>query len=358
MALAKKFIPVELAPRRYTIACAAVIIPFPIVWLLKSALGGIHIGDNFTVWYSYLIMTLFLLYYLAAIKKVETYELGGIIVLEREALEVKRGYKFVPPGLCEMPTFPRDPQQHQFPGEPEEISKRSDDVETRTDLLKPIRATTADGGIAGDDVLSSRLTLEPTVTVLWQITRDRFFQFYLNIPGRTWTDKKFFLLKMLRDTAEKELRIQIAARTPSQVNSEQDQIAEAILNALADATEDWGISIIEVNVLGLEPDHETNKSLARVTAARADALATRVTADATKDRKMKEGEGDAYAREQILAAEGKGTRAAADAVAMEPSDYLDRTIAEKVFGDKAIIIGEEGMAKVMGVAASLFGKGK
>lgn len=357
MATAPKPVQVELKPGYYRRAWIGVLLLFPLVWLFKNVLGGIHFED-YTIWYADVAMTLLVLYYLASIRKVETYELGGIIVLEHEAVEVKRGYKFVPRVLCEMPTFTRHPQQNQFPGEPEEISGRSDDVEMRKYMLKPIRATSKDGGIQGDDVLGSRLTIEPTVTVLWQIRSDRFFEFYLMIPGHDWKEKKFFLLKMLRDTAEKQLRAEVAARTPSEINDQQLQIAVKITEALTEATGPWGINILEVNALGLGPDHETNKSLIRIVVARADGIATKITAEATRDKKMKEGEGDAYARELILAAEGKGVRAAADAVNMEPNEYLDRTIAEKVFGDKTVVIGEDGLAKVMGIAKGLFAKEK
>jgi regulator of protease activity HflC (stomatin/prohibitin superfamily) len=313
-------------------------------------------------------------------QEVSSDEIAGILILNRPALEVSAGWYFVPLGIAKMGRFPRSAQQNQFPAEPEEISKMPDDQELRTFMVKPIRIPTAGKNKADSvEIFDAQLTLEPTITVMWQIEQKGFFEFYINMPGKTWIEKYTFLVRILRDTAEKRLRIEIGKRTPAQIYSQQDQIDADILTALSLATSRWGICIDEVNVLGTEPDHATNIALGLIPAARARSQATGTDAEAAKNRIIVESEGqrqatinaadadahrtrvmgiaNADAEELQLAAIGKGTKTAADAAGVDASEWRAGDVASKLGEKGNLFLGDSGIATAVGIAKTILKKG-
>ncbi len=360
--MARRDQPVEiiLKPKYYVAAVAVSAIPLVIVLALAITWAGIHIG-SFTLPYWPFFLAAAIPYYWASCFFIQTEEFAGVTVLEVPALELDEGFIYAPLLLTELERFPRAIQQEQFPGEPEQINKLPDEEadRLRADMLRPIRITTGAATEAhADDVLNTRLTLEPTFTVQWQVQRIGFFEFYIHIPGRQWPQKYRNLLKFLRDTGEKALNVALSNRSAAEVMNEKQAIIDEVDTALQKATEDWGITVCEVNVLGLEPDHATNQALSSVAQAKASAIATEVTAGAQKKKLILESEGAAQARINALAAEGKGLREAADAIDMSGEDYRAGEIAPKILGDKTIILGEDGIAKAMSIGKAILGGAK
>lgn len=357
---------IELRPDYYYIAVAASFVPLLIAALFAAFGFGIHIG-TFTVPYWLLIVLGMLPYYLRSCFFVQTDEFAGITVLETAALERGQGFTFAPLWLTELHRFPRAIQQEQFPGEPEQISHMPDEEadRTRSALLEPIRITTGgpeQGDEFKDDILNERLTFEPTATVQWQVQLDQdhgdddqgFFEFYVNIPGKSWPEKYRNLLKLMRDTVENALNVIMSQHSAAWCIKNKQVLIDEVGVRLAEAVSRWGITICEVNILNITPSHAVNIALGRIPEAKANAQATGLTADAERNRLIKEGEGRAQARHLELAAEGTGLAEAAQALGMSGTDYRTTQVAEKL-GDKTIILGTDGFKEAFRIGTALLG---
>jgi len=332
---------ITLRPSYYWTAVAVSILPAIIALIFLLTGWGIHIGSSFVLPYWVLIVPACVLYYAASCFMIQTEEFGGVTVLETPSLELEHGFVYAPLWLTELARFPRNLIQHQFPGEPEEISKVSDEEadRMRKNFLRPIRITTAgeDDGDE-DDPLNSRLTLEPTFTVLWQVQKLGFFEFYTNIPGKSYAEKLRNLLQFMRDTGEKALNIEISSRNAAAVTKDKEAIANAVLSRLTDATASWGINICEVNVLGLEPDHDTNIALANITRSKANAKSTLIEADAYEKSTIKRATGDGQATVIREESAGKGLKAKAEASGINAETLLKTEAAVEIGKNNSKII--------------------
>lgn len=334
---------VKLYPGRYKFACVASAAPAAITAGLWASDAGVHMG-SYTLPYWIATAAASALYYAASFHTVKTKEFGGVTVIEKPALELGEGLVYAPYLLTNFSRFPRGLQQHQFPGEPEEISKLSDEEagRMREHLLKPIRIATAGEDTDGDpdDPLNARLILEPTFTVSWQVEKQGFFELYINIPGRTYEQMMTNVIRLLRDTGEKALNIEISRRSAAKVTSEKEEIAQAVLDRLAVATATWGIRICEVNVLGLEPDHATNDAINGIARAKANAKGTIITAEAGAKATVVSARAEAERMEILGRAEGNALNEKAKASGIGAEIILATDAAKEIAkGDSKIIFG-------------------
>ena len=145
-------------------------------------------------------------YYVTSIERVKTGWRGGITVLEQIAMETSSGWFFVPRFIVEIDRMPETENPEQFPADPEKISKRDDDQGLYPGEFRPIRAMTAGSNPEdGDDPLNTRLALELTFVATWTLREGGFFDLYIKIPGRRWSDKVANIRQRLRDRGETEL---------------------------------------------------------------------------------------------------------------------------------------------------------
>lgn len=354
---------VELKFGYYYAAVAISVIPAFITFIIALFGLGFHVGSVSIPYWPLLLMAL-APYYLASVSFIQTNEFGGIMVFETPARELAQGPVYAPLWLTELARFPRAMQQEQFPGEPEQISNMPDDEadRARSTLLEPIRITTGgpeQGGDADaykDDLLNERITFEPTITVQWQVEQHGFFEFYVNVPGNDWAAKYRNLLKIMRDSAENALNIEMSRHSAGWAISNKEHLVQAVAERISRAVSHWGIMVCEVNILNITPSHEVNIALGRIPEAKANSQATGINADAEKNRLIKEAEGRAKARELELTAEGKGLKAAADELGMSGADYRASEIAEKLAGsDNAIIVGVDGFAQALALGKAVMG---
>jgi regulator of protease activity HflC (stomatin/prohibitin superfamily) len=245
------------------------------------------------------------------------------------------------------------------------ISKKDDELETDKSLLKPIRVTTAAPKADNDDgdILNVRLTLEPTITIIWQVQMKDFFEFFINIDGTTWPEKRAFLLKQMRDVAETVLAIEVAKHTAGELNGLIGELGERVKTVLNEKMEDWGILVCDVTIQNLGPDHATNIALGKVPQARATKVAEVTEAEGKKQAAILRAEGEAEgmkikaaAREVELEAEGKGNRKAADALGMSGKDYIAAQVAKEAIGKGDVILGAKGIAQMVGLGKHIFQK--
>lgn len=371
-------------PKRYRNAVLATLIPVGIALLLALAGAifdpiGIHIGSH-TLPYWVLILIGFSPYYLASITKVGSGYFYGIYVLELPAIEGESGWKYVPLGLARIAQWPREEAQEQFPGEPEQIAQVADDVadKMRLNMLRPIRITTGgpeQGEYATEfkgSILNEQITFDPTFTVTWQVELDTnplddnegFFEFDMNIPGETWSEKYYSILKRMRDTGETELGIIMSKHSGAWCIKYREKVIESLTTKIAEAVINWGIIVCRVEVQNITGSHAVNTALGKIPEAKAEAEAAAITAQGQADARIiaskankaatvTESEGQAQALENLREAEGKGERKAADALGMKPEDYRAGELAKTIIGDKTVIIGEDGIAKALAIGKTI-----
>lgn len=328
-------------------------------------LGGITVL-GLHIWNSWLLVIFLGVLAMAGIRIPTRDVYSHISVLNVPAMEGISGPVFFLPLVMQLVTSPVSFYQEEFPGPPEKIAKPSDFPTLPAGMVRPMFITTGGTSTAqpGADPLSARMTLEPTITVMWQIEgkgqkrNQGFWEFYVNIEGKDLDAKLAFINKILRDTAEGSLRREMSKYTPSEIYTAEVQrtMREAVKADLCEATRHWGIDVVEVNILGTQPDHATNLALGQVPRALADAAATAITAEATKTRLTMEGQGRAAALAAEAAATGKGMAEAAEALNMSPADYAAMTLAAKVISEKAVIFGADGIAEAVGALGKVVGR--
>lgn len=334
---------------------------------------GISFG-GFTLAYGFVLWVPITLYIIASIRVVQTYERGGIMVLEKPVKEVEPGLQFVPLTVCELQTYPINPQQSQFPGEPEDIFKGDDDQTLPQGKVRAIRATThaakagekcktflvkdddgevigselrpVEGFIHDNDHLNVQKTIEVTFFVIWKVMPGNFFRFYLNIPGETWEDKMKFVEGQIRDSAETDLVEQIAKHTLGEVLFDIEGINRALTWHVQENLKAFGIEILEARMQNPDISKKLNAALQSIAEARATREKTRTDAEAERYRLEQIGEGEAAQIRAREKAKGEGQRAAADAMSMDPAEYRAGEVAEDALKDNStFVIGAEGIAE-------------
>lgn len=363
MATTFRPIPIDLKPGQYKAVKAIVLIPGALllgailIWLIRFFIG--YDVSILTVLYEAALFLPLAVYYFASSYFVQTDELAGVTVLENPAEERKQGFAFAPLWLTELLRYPRPVQQVQFPAEPEMISNLPDDESERMGdmLMRPIRITTGGpekGEEFKDNILNEQLTLEPTITIRWQIELQGFFEFYVNTPGKSWAEKKQFILQSMRDTAENALNEEMSMHSAAWCIAKKKELIEKVHQEIIDKVGDWGIIVCEVNILNLTPaSHAVNSALGEIPAAKARGQARVIEATNAKAATILESEGTAQATINVEAAKGEGIKQAAEAIGISGADYRNGEIAKTAFGDKTVVLGVDGIAEVMNLGKKL-----
>lgn len=306
---------------------------------------------------SVLLLLASVTYWIGSISVVDTSEMATVTVFERPADEVLDGWYFHPLWITEVERYPRAFRQEHFPGKPEMINKVPDEEAQRmgSKLMEPIRILSgpSDPSLPADDPLNERYSFEPIITVLFQFQFDwrnlaedgGLFEATVNIPGKHWYEKYESILEILREEAEQVLNEVISAHSASWVNDHKAELVKLVKKSLVKKTKHWGISILSVNVLGLEFDHSVNKEISGVIQSRLNLRQTVIDAQGEKERLSIVAEGEkkkrilnAEAHERELAAEGAGLRKAADALGVSGDTYFAGHVATKTFGEGDLVV--------------------
>ncbi|HEY0948154.1 MAG TPA: SPFH domain-containing protein [Candidatus Paceibacterota bacterium] len=311
---------------------------------------------------------LFLLgsYYVTSLQRVETGMIAGITLLEEPVLEVTAGWYFVPRFLMEIDWMPAHTLQDQFPGNPEQISKRDDNLGLLPNEFRPIRAMTAPGKPEdGDDPLNTRLALEVIFAVRWKVKPGGFFDVYVKIPGRRWEDKVVNIRQHMRDTGETELIEEISERSPFRVNADMHLLNDQLKEELQTAVGDWGIEIEEARMQAPDFPHSVNTSLADISTALAQRKVTETKAHAEKQRQILVSEGEsaaiinlAEARKRESIARGEGRKEEAELTGISGEQLYAGEIAIKTVGEGDLILGEPGIAQALGIGGFVLKRAK
>ncbi len=310
------------------------------------------------------VLGLLATYYLTSLRKVETGMIAGITLLEEPVLEVGAGWYFVPRFLMEIDFMPAYTLQDQFPGNPEQVSKRDDNMGLLPGEFRPIRAMTAGAREEdGEDPINTRLTLELIFAVRWRVRIDGFFNVYVKIPGRNWAEKVQNIRQHLRDTGETELVEEITERTPFEINRDMHLLNDSLKEELQAAVENWGIEIEEARIQAPDWPHDLNIKLSQIAEAKATKIIVRTQAEAESARLTLVAEGKANeinllaeAERNRLAKVGEGQRAAADALGITGREFYAGEIAKETVGEGDLILGEAGIGQAIGLGAHVLDK--
>lgn len=287
-----------------------------------------------------------------SLRQVGVDEIGGAAFFGAPVREYERGKGlcFVPWLLLSFETLPGRVLESEFPGEPENVYKGTDDAFPHGDgeLVRPVRITAGTGKSEGghNGPLEVQMTAEIQWYIRWRIFS--YFQFKANI-GSIETARK-----QLRDTTERILVELAGKRTMGGVVRETSEMNEEILAHAQRimSTGSWGAEVLEAGIKEPDLSHDVNISLAGVASARADADRIVALADAEKARLIKEGEGKASAAKEDLVARGQGIASFAESADVCGGEVLQAEVAANMFGesDKVVLGGADGLKDLFAAA--------
>lgn len=313
---------------------------------------GIHIGD-WTLYYGFLLSLPLVAYIVASYRRVQTYEVGGVMVLEKPAKELEPGWHFVPLWLAELHTYPIGRLQKQYPAEPELIFKGEDNLPLPPGMVREIRVTTAAPKAATpgtDDVLNVQKVISVTFFVVYRIANRRFFDFYTKIPGESWPEKREYIERLIRDSAETDIVEKVSNYTLGEVLSQITTINTELKKCVQENVESFGIEIIDVKMQNPDISRDLATALNEIPIANARAKATVTNAEAAAHATKVTAQADAEAIEVKAAAKGKGQRIAADAMSMDPAEYRAGEVAVESLSQNAKYFVGEGVGSIVDFA--------
>jgi len=355
-----KPIKIDLKPRRLLVAQVFAVAFSPVVFILGDGIVCLTINQT-TWWNSYWIQGLTLLYYGLSIVRVRTDEVAGTSVLEKPATEDGAGWFFRPLFLTRVDRFTRNTQQSQLPADEVMVFRDNDTIALPYGMVRPWRMTTKEGA-DNNDVLNRRLTLEPTISVIWQIESKGFWEFYINIPGDSPEEKRTVIVQQMADTAEALLGTIFGTKTVAELVEDREIIREKLDVALVKAVADWGITICQVNVQRIIPTRLVNEALEETAVAKARAQITLTVAGAAKRDAILRAEGERDAMTVVadgriaqLTAEGIGLKAAATASGISVEELRRGEIAMGTLGDSraTFVLGTDGFRDVFATGAAI-----
>ncbi len=275
-------------------------------------------------------------------------ELGAVLLFGRPLYQVQSGLVFAPFIICQIIKETCLVIKKQFPEEPELVDKTGDDTKpVRPGFVKPIRVTTASGKMLNEfkdkiknyekDPLNDMLTLEPSVVVRFQIQRDNFIPFLINIGSVRNA------VSQMRDTVDAVLNIEFPKRTPALIILEKEEINKMLKKEIEDLVgekdpnvslnsekerERWGIDIINVQLVDVGLGKTINAKIEGVPDSKLSAEATVRKSQAEKDAMVLKGQGEkefetdkgagvANARKAYLKAEAEGLQKIANVAKTE-----------------------------------------
>lgn len=283
----------------------------------------------------------FLVYGGLSVVFIQPTELALKVVLGKEFQNLPSGMAFVPIGLCYVIRLNRLVEQKEFPGESETIWEN--DGPAPEGMVKPLRFTT--GGKTGDsdDPLENRMTLDVRFFVRLRIRDAMLFVTTINnLPEA---------MKQAEDTAKGVLATEFGQRTPAELIAGQDKINGLLTESVEEKVRDWGIDVVDCRLSGsVDLGWTVNKALRDVPAAQFNAKATITNAEATRKKRILEGEGEASATLSIGTAKAEVDRRALEQQAIGYRSLLGEDVqSELIVNALAIKSAQDAIANAKNV---------
>ncbi len=243
-----------------------------------------------------------IIYTILSLKSVDLTELGALVFFGKPLAELSPGLVPVPWGLFTLVKESALVRQDQIPAAPEDVDKTNTDVIEIPGKYFPIRATTK-GVENSKDPMDKQVTVEVSALLRYRPQRNEFIQFLTNI--RTMNEAS----RQIRDTAESEIKVQFAKRTPKEILAELQVINDALRARIEVLTTTWGIEVLDTNIVDVDLGLTVNQSLRNVPAALLKKQATITDSEGQQQSLTNIGAGTANAKKALLLAEAAGREA-------------------------------------------------
>jgi regulator of protease activity HflC (stomatin/prohibitin superfamily) len=248
---------------------------------------------------------------------VQSNEIATKLVFGKAKGDIEPGLYFAPPGIVRIERYPRTNFQDELPADPEHIFRKDDVEKIPPGMFPPIRVKFGQPDptdlTLANDPYNIPMVAEVVPVVSWHITNATMF--YMTI-GSIENCRKIIQDKVVGVFGNK-----FSAITPAKASLHLGETSEELEGILKTETTTWGIEIDDAYVKPFVFSHSLNKSVTDVSEAKQKAKATIETAEATRQKTVKEGAGVAEARRLLLEAEAVGLEKLA-AISKTPEGQL------------------------------------
>lgn len=158
-------------------------------------------------------------------------------------------------------------------------------------------------------------------------------------------------MKQAEDTAKGVLATEFGQRTPAELIAGQDKINGLLTESVEEKVRDWGIDVVDCRLSGsVDLGWTVNKALRDVPAAQFNAKATITNAEATRKKRILEGEGEASATLSIGTAKAEVDRRALEQQAIGYRSLLGEDVqSELIVNALAIKSAQDAIANAKNV---------
>lgn len=276
---------------------------------------------------------------LASLRQIGPDRQGVLLFFGKPLRGLGAGLHFVPFLVCTLRTETKLVIQEQYPDNPENVWK-GDEASRPPGKMPPIRVTHL--GEDRADPLSRRMTTEISLVVRFWI--DDLVVFIQTIGSLEEAKRQ------IRDTVTAKAREELAQKTPAQTLAEWDKINDCLKKEVEKLVGNWGMRVEDVRLEDVDMGHTVNKALRDVTSASLEKETIKKRAEGEKYRLENEGAGQAKARQLLLEAEAKGTKALAEELGVaEGETLLALNLLREALkqGNQVIISGNDGLADIL-----------
>jgi|GEM_PF-1343199 len=368
----------------------SVLVIWAIFALIMFALGGMGLFFNQKTTYTVgtsqiswnwgtIFWTIGAIYALFSFRIVGPDKIGLRIFLGRPLHDLGSGPHLIPAFICSFRTETRLTIEDELPGDPEHVVDVEANQTVPPGKVRPIRVTfdrkhpeqgeydprweikfvDDDEGDEKKDPLSERIASTIQIIVRWRI---KDIVTFVRVIGSVEQARRQFQ-DIVVSWAERELsrvRAKDAQRNVSGFSAMLQHNVQIAVgqedNPHGPRKEFWGIEIETVQIKGLGFSHTFNRILQQVPAAKAEAQATIISADARKQRLIREGEGFAKQAELELKARTTGMVDMALKLGVPATTIVAAETARGVTrgeNEKVIIAGAGGFGQLVGALAGV-----
>ena len=296
--------------------------------------------SQFNVGPTLLVVALTLL--LLSMKDVTANEFGGAYFYGMALMRLKSGLQFIPFGLMQLRVAPREVQEFQAPGEPEQVFKGDDAENLPPGMVRPIRVVTRAPNKEETGILDAQMTLVLNFVVQWQVID--IFSYVANFNA-----SPFQVQKQVRDIGEIVLAEEATRFTPNGFIVALPKTNERLVMETQNRFQNSGVEIVSTRLISPDLSHGVSSALADIPVKQAEARQTVLTAEAEKTRLTLEGEGRAAATLVMLSAEADGQKKIKEALEIGGAAVLAAQTIKEALPDKTVILAgaEGGMRDLM-----------
>ena len=195
------------------------------------------------------------------------------------------------------------------------------------------------------NILAVQQTVEISGFVAWKVNKSSLFN-YIIASGNNREEVRLQILAIIRGN----LTVEVSKYTVAKLMPELDVIALNLQDKIQKVVGDtYGVDIITLKIDPPNISRDLAAAQRDANKARAEAVATKTKADATRYELTQEGFGKAAAVQAEIEAMGRGVTEAAKTMGMDPATVYAGKIAEQTIGQGSVtVLGTESFSNVVG----------